>query len=320
MKKKLFKFISFVSFVILTMEVCNRVILYLSNTKNTIKAIVNRKYKWRLADVEFSVHGSGKPLLFIHDMTPGSSSLEWERVINKFAATNRVYVTDLPGFGISGKPAVTYTNYLYVSFIQDFIKNVIKEKTSVIASREAANTILMSAYNNSDLIDKIILINPASISSYKLIPTVESRRTKKLLSLPVVGTFIYLISMCKCSLKEKFCLTSPNSAAHINSELCRNYYFASHYSGKSARFYYASYIGNYVSFPIHHRLSAITNPILIINGENSKQSNLNTEEYISYNDGIQTEIIKNTSEFPHMEAPEVFYDKCMSFLNKNQNH
>ena len=68
---------------------------------------------------------------------------------------------DLPGFGVSDKRIKTYTNFLYVSVICDFITDIIKDKTTVIASEEASGIAVLSAYQHKDLFEKIIFVNPA---------------------------------------------------------------------------------------------------------------------------------------------------------------
>ena len=41
---------------------------------------------------------------------------------------------DLLGCGCSDRPKITYTNFLYVQLITDFIKAVIKQPTDVLTS------------------------------------------------------------------------------------------------------------------------------------------------------------------------------------------
>ena len=50
------------------------------------------------------------------------------------AMEHTVYTIDLLGCACSEKPGVTYTNFVYVQVICDFIRNVIGEKTDVITS------------------------------------------------------------------------------------------------------------------------------------------------------------------------------------------
>lgn len=88
--------------------------------------------------------GNGIPLLFIHDLTVGSSNYEYHRLINNLTEKHEVYSIDLLGYGLSDKPPITYTNNLYEQLISDFIKNVIKRKTSIVVSGESVPFVLLS--------------------------------------------------------------------------------------------------------------------------------------------------------------------------------
>ena len=92
-------------------------------------------YEWKFGKIYYTKKGDGKPLLLIHDLTTSSSAYEWNKVIDKFSKTNTVYCLDLLGCGRSDKPNLTYTNYLYVQLLTDFIKHVIGDKTDIIATR-----------------------------------------------------------------------------------------------------------------------------------------------------------------------------------------
>ena len=68
--------------------------------------------------------GSGTPLLFIHDLTIGSSNYEYHRLINNLTDKHEIYSIDLLGYGLSDKPSMTYTGNIYEQLISDFIKNL----------------------------------------------------------------------------------------------------------------------------------------------------------------------------------------------------
>ena len=112
----------------------NRLIFASATLKNLLKSSANNYYSWRFGKIYYKKTGSGSPVLLIHDLTVYSSAYEWKEVIAKLSQSHTVYAIDLLGCGRSEKPRITYTNYLYVQLISDFIKNVIKEKTDVIAS------------------------------------------------------------------------------------------------------------------------------------------------------------------------------------------
>ena len=62
------------------------------------------------------------------------SSMEWDKVIDTLSREHTVYTIDLLGCGKSDKPAITYTCYLYVQLLTDFIRDIIGEKTDIVAT------------------------------------------------------------------------------------------------------------------------------------------------------------------------------------------
>ncbi len=64
----------------------------------------------------------------IHDMLPGASGYEWNQIEEQLSSDHTVYTLDLLGCGRSEKAGITYTNFVYVELISNFIKDVIKEK------------------------------------------------------------------------------------------------------------------------------------------------------------------------------------------------
>ena len=74
-----------------------------------------------------------------------------------------VYAIDLLGCGRSEKPNMTYTNYLYVQLVNDFIHAVIEEKTDVIATGDSLSFVIMGCQMESKYYDKIIGVTPTDL-------------------------------------------------------------------------------------------------------------------------------------------------------------
>ena len=55
---------------------------------------------------------------------------------------------------------------------------IIKEKTSILTSGKSANIAILSSYQNKDLFDKIILVNPASMEEYNKATTNNDKKLK----------------------------------------------------------------------------------------------------------------------------------------------
>ena len=107
----------------------NKFIEATSTKKNLLKEESGTFFEWKLGDIFYKKTGSGSPVLLIHDINVSSSSEEWSKIYKLLAKSHTVYVMDLIGCGRSDKPAIQYTNYMYVQLITDFINKVIKEKT-----------------------------------------------------------------------------------------------------------------------------------------------------------------------------------------------
>ena len=106
--------------------VLNKTINKLATSKNLFNSKNTEIYHWRYGDISYSVTGEGKPVLLVHNLKEDSSSIEWSEIIPKLSRSNTVYAIDLLGCGLSDRPNITYTSYMYTQLINDFIRNVIK--------------------------------------------------------------------------------------------------------------------------------------------------------------------------------------------------
>ena len=145
---------------ITSIHVINRIHNFLCTSGNLLSCSENLYYKWRFGKIKYDKKGKGTPLLFIHDLTVGSSSYEYHRLINNLTNSHEVFTLDLLGYGLSEKPSITYTNNLFEQLITDFIKNVIEKKTSIVATGSAVPFVIMACHNNPEFFDKLIFINP----------------------------------------------------------------------------------------------------------------------------------------------------------------
>ena len=197
--------------------VINRIVFATATLKNLLKSSADNYYEWRFGKIYYRKKGHGTPVLLIHDLNVYSSAYEWNKVIDELAKTRTVYAVDLLGCGRSEKPRITYTNYLYVQLITDFIKNVIGEKTDVVANGYSGSFSVLAGYSDTDYIKKLILINPPSLASLNRIPSKRSKLHKFILELPVFGTLIYNIRTCQIFL----CVIRACNGNYGNSHFSR---------------------------------------------------------------------------------------------------
>ena len=90
--------------------------------KNLLASAEKEIFSWQFGDIFYTKKGTGTPMLLLHDLHCASSGREWQYIEDTLAKDHTVYTLDLLGCGRSDKPAITYTNFLYVQLIVTFIK------------------------------------------------------------------------------------------------------------------------------------------------------------------------------------------------------
>ncbi|MCM1122463.1 MAG: alpha/beta fold hydrolase [Eubacterium sp.] len=314
MNKKLTATLLLSTLSVTTIHAINRVHTSLCTAKNLLTNSENHYYEWRFGKIRYQRKGSGAPLLFVHDLTVGSSNYEYHRLINNLTQNHEIYSIDLLGYGLSDKPSMTYTNNLYEQLISDFIKNVIGRKTSVVVSGESVPFVLMACHHDPDIMNKLICINPQSLYLQNQIPSKQTKLMKFFLEIPVLGTFVYHVLANRHSMEEAFRKQYFYQPSEIREKYIRNYLEAAHAGGYYAKFAFASYVGKYMNMNILHELKEIDNSILMIGGEKEKDMVTTIENYKYYNASIEDVYIPMTKHLPQLEAPDEILEQITVFL------
>lgn len=282
----------------------NKFVEETASQKNLLSDKDGEYYSWKYGNIFYTKSGSGSPLILIHDTDSSASSVEWNKLLHRLTKKHTVYTIDLLGCGRSDKPALEYTNYLYVQMIQSFMKDVIQEKAIVIASNISASFVIMANHIDESLFDKIILINPASLKQLDTIPDDLSKIKKTIIQLPFIGSFVYNMMNSAQRIDESFRTRYITRPQLISSSIEDIYYEAAHKNGSNGRFLYSSLLGNYVNNSITHAVKSISIPTLIIGSVEMKRYALALDDYHKVNTNLDIIRINNGSLYPHMEIPE----------------
>lgn len=313
MKKKIITTTILSASSIASIHIINKVYHFVYTSKNLLSCSENYYYKWRFGQIKYDKKGKGSPLLLIHDLTAGSSSYEFHRLINNLTNEHEVYSLDLLGYGLSDKPSITYTNNLYEQLITDFIKNVIEKKTSIIATGSAVPFVIMACHNNPEFFDKLIFINPQSLYAQNQIPSNQTKFLKLIFEIPIIGTFIYNILNSRYSFEKTFANEYFYDKSKIKEKYILNYLESSQTSGYLAKYSFASYVGKFMNTNVIHALKGINNSILMIGGAAKKDIETTLENYVYYNNSIELEYLSETKHLPQLEAPDKILEQIKWF-------
>jgi pimeloyl-ACP methyl ester carboxylesterase len=108
--------------------------------------------------------GSGEPVLLIHGL--GGSIESWTNNIGELAKSLRMIAVDLPGFGMSDKPKMSYTIKFFGDFVFQFLKLLQLEQASMVGSSLGGQVAAEVAISHPSLIKKLVLISPAGTLPY----------------------------------------------------------------------------------------------------------------------------------------------------------
>jgi pimeloyl-ACP methyl ester carboxylesterase len=124
-------------------------------------------YKWKHGYIFYKVLGDSKasPLLLLHSPGLAASSYEMRKIMEPLAQHYRVYAPDLLGFGISDHPTIDYSSDTYIALCQDFLTDIVKQPTTIVASRISCNYAVAIAATSPNLCERLVLISPQDLDS-----------------------------------------------------------------------------------------------------------------------------------------------------------
>ncbi len=143
-------------------------------------------YRWRRRSIFYKMLGSAEapPLVLLHSPGIGASAHEMQYLMSPLARSYRVYAPDLPGFGLSDRPGWQYSAALYSSLCQDFLRDVVKEPATLVASGLSCNYAVAAAAGVPDLCTALVLISPLALRG-------NSRPGFPGADMPILKTLLY---------------------------------------------------------------------------------------------------------------------------------
>lgn len=302
-KNKFFTFLSLTSGAAASISMINKYIQIRAISKNLLENTDSLCYKWRLGNIHYTKTGNGKPLLLIHDLNSISSGYEWSSIIHVLSKHFTVYNIDLLGCGRSEKPNITYTNYLYVQLISNFIQSIIGKRADIITCGSSASVALMACSSNPELFDRLLLINPDSLLTCSNVPGKSAKCYKFILDLPILGTLIYHISTSKTMIQDLLMKEYFENPYSVKRSIVDAYYESAHL-GESPKSAFSSIVCHYTKCNIVNALKKIDNSIYILGSKHIPGMDARLAEFQQYNPAIEITLLEKGLYAPQWEYPE----------------
>lgn len=316
MKKSTKQFLFFSSATLAGMYAYNRFVAATSAKKNMLPTKNGSYYSWKQGNIFYTKLGTGSPILLVHDTNSASSSIEWSKISKRLQKKHTVYTIDLLGCGLSDKPGLSYTNYMYVQMITSFIKDVIGSKTDIVASNMSVPFVIMANHMDDSIINRMILINPITLKTLNNIPDKQSKMKQITINLPLIGTFIYNLLTNPNRIDRQFNSIYYAKSQLISSNMKDAYYESAHMDNSNGKYLYSSLLGNYMNADIRHAIKKIDKPVYIIGSREIKNNVKSIEEYRKYNSNMEITYLSNCKLYPQLENPDKVYQIIESILCK----
>ena len=271
-------------------------------------------YSWVYGDIRYMVRGKGKPLLLVHDIGGGAGLHEWDRAIAALSRQYTVYAIDLIGFGLSDKPAMSYSPYLFARCINDFARDVIGGKANIAASGLGA-AFAAAAYKLApELYSKVLLVSPEGVGMALDLADDKQKWVRRLLELPVFGTFIHNI-MHRVPVMRYLMTGDFYRAQAIPDDFWQKSHESAYYGGASAKYPLAAYAAKELNLDTERLLRDVHIPVHIIwGGQNRDNPPENFESILANSPGINLTVLPHAGRYPHYEDDRAFCRECIRFF------
>ena len=193
--------------------------------------------------------------------------------------------------------------------LTDFIKHIIGEKADVVATGESAAIAVMACGNDENVIGKICMVNPLSLTELSKCPNKRTKTLKFLIEIPIIGTLLYNIIHSREAIDEKFVDKYLYDEDTIDYQMTKIYHESAHNENAHSKYLFASIKGGYTKTNIYHCIRKATNSICIISGQYDENSIEIAKQYQKHVPAIEYMCIKDTRHLPQIEQPEGFAEQ-----------
>jgi pimeloyl-ACP methyl ester carboxylesterase len=294
----------------------NKLISQTAPTPQAPLSVEPQKYVWSGEDCSYSVKGQGQAVVLLHGIYAGASSFEFRRAFPLLARQFRVFAPDLPGCGLSARPAAVYHPDRYISFIRDFVREVAggaDQPVHLIASSLSSAFAITAVASRPDLFDRLVLIEPTGIDQLSLPPHAGQRFLGKVLRSPLVGMSLYHALVSRAGLRYFLAQQVYHDKSEVTDDLIDAYYAVAHQP--NARYAASSFIGGSLNLDIADEFEMIERPTLLCWGRKAAQSPIEcAEAFLERNDWAELAIFDHSGSLPHDEEADDFVLQVTQWL------
>jgi pimeloyl-ACP methyl ester carboxylesterase len=272
-------------------------------------------HRWRGGDLAYSVAGEGEPLLLVHGVYAGASSLEFRKNFEALSKSFRVYALDLLGCGMSERPSRRYDPEDVAMQVEDFVREEIGGSAHLVASSLAAALVMPAVVRSPRLFQKLVLICP---TGYGTLDRHSGRLGDVIYGLflaPVFGNTLYHAIVSRWGIRYYLGRMAYHDADLVTEELVEDYHSISHQPG--ARYFPAAFVSGKLNLGVADLWPRVPQRILICWGLEARTVPVReSQRFVQNNPRSEPRIFKDAALLPHDERARTFNEEAKTFLLK----
>lgn len=267
-------------------------------------------------DLFYARQGKGRPILLLHGIYAGASGYEWRKNFDSLSEHYQVTALDWLGFGLSDKPKMRYQANVYIELLTQFLKEVIAEPCTVVASSLGAAYAIQAAYELPDVVENLILVCPTGFRRLASRPDARSEVLFRAMSAPLVGTTFWNGLTSATSLRYYLMNQTYFDPSYVDDQMIDHYSTTSHqYGSQNAP---PSFISGLLNHSVEDTFPALTQKIIrIIWGREAKMAPLSdAEAFLSANATAELTVFDKAGLLPQDEQAQAFNRFIVELLNE----
>jgi pimeloyl-ACP methyl ester carboxylesterase len=274
-----------------------------------------RYYRWRGRDLAYAVAGEGEPLLLVHGIYAGASSLEFRKNFAALSESFRVYALDLLGCGLSERPRRRYGPEDVRSQVEDFAREEIGEAAHLVASSLSGALSVPALVESPRLFKRAVLICPTGYGSLERPSGYPGDAIYSLFLTPVLGETLYHAIASRRGIRYYLERMAYHDPRLVTEELVESYYRVAHQKG--AKYLPAAFVSGKLNFGVAEYWPRVPHRTLICWGQEARTTPVSEfEEFVRRNPRSEPRVFRDAALLPHDERAEVFNREVREFLSR----
>ena len=268
-------------------------------------------WRWRGHDVAYITRGDGAPVVFLHSIHAAAWSGEWRRNFTVIPDGFRAVALDLLGFGASARPPLHYDAPLYLELIRDFLREVVQAPAILVGSSLGGTYAVAIAHRHPEMVRAVCAIGPAGVTRLVHRGGAAGAVVQGLFRTPGLGATLFGLLVSRLSIRT-FLRDIYSDPRALDPETIELFHVSANQPG--ARFAPAAFVGMQLAEDIRAALPALTVPVLLVWGEQARQTPLKEAAFVRALAPRATYAAIPGGDLPHDECPDAFNPVLRRFI------